>query len=389
MTSNLTLIDLNKAEVYLYWPVILFVALLMVVGTPGNLLVIIIYHRRFKRASNSHYFIEALAFFDLFACVMGMPTEIYDLCNPLNFRNEIVCKFFRFSETFTVIGSSMILGEVAIDRFWKVCKPHKKITIFHIKLMCGVAAFIGLFFSLPTVFIYGTYKVQLTDTVVGEDCSIEGEYRRTSWPRNYFIFLCSIFVILCILLTVLYILLYLSVRDRRRRNASRQFSSEQEQEKMAGQEMEFKANSLKRSQKEPQSPCPKSPKSPKNQKSPSFPMMRARVASLSGRMRMKISRTTVILFIVTIVFVVSYFPSLVVMICKTVMYRKVAKSGIHLKVVIKIFSKFYLINNACNPIIYSFLNPYFRNECIRLFSEIGCSKCCKVEPSGDSLSGSN
>ena len=285
----------------------------------------------------------------------------------------------------------MILGEVAIDRFWKVCRPHKKITIFHIKLMCAIAALIGLLCSLPTVFINGTHKVQLSKTVIGDDCSIEEKYKYSHWPTIYFIFLCSIFVILCIILTVLYIMLYLSVRDRRRRNASRQFSSEQEEEKMANEEIESRANSLKRSQKEPHSPhkSPKSPKSPKSSKSPPFPIMRARVASLSGRMRMKVSRTTMILFIVTIAFVVSYFPSLVVMICKVVIYRKIHNSGNHLKIVIKIFSKFYLINNACNPIIYSFFNPYFRNECVRLFGELGCSKCCKVEPSGDSLSASN
>lgn len=77
--SVFSLVELNDLEAQKYLLVIIFVALLMIVGTPGNILVLYIYRGRFKRVSTSNYFIEALAIFDLIACVIAMPTEVYDL----------------------------------------------------------------------------------------------------------------------------------------------------------------------------------------------------------------------------------------------------------------------------------------------------------------------
>ncbi|CAI9716296.1 orexin receptor type 2-like isoform X2 [Octopus vulgaris] len=174
LQASLTLAELNDLEAQKYLLVIIFVALLMLVGTPGNILVLYIYRGRFKRVSTSNYFIEALAIFDLIACMIGMPTEVYDLRYPYMFSSDIGCKILRFSGTFTVIGSSMILLEVAVDRYWKVCKPHDKMSVLSIKIMCGIAAIVGLLIAVPSIFYSGVKPLSglLFRTLVPSDIAV-------------------------------------------------------------------------------------------------------------------------------------------------------------------------------------------------------------------------
>ena len=93
----------------------------MVIGVIGNSLVVYVYRRRFKKTS-SNYFILTMAVFDLFSCVIGMPTELYDLNNPLTFYSNTGCKLLRGSYTFGIFGSAIILVEIAFDRFFKICR---------------------------------------------------------------------------------------------------------------------------------------------------------------------------------------------------------------------------------------------------------------------------
>ena len=99
---------LNDEKAWLYLPVIVFLAVLVLVGSLGNALVLCVYWRKAYKAS-SHYFILSLAALDLFTCLVGLPTEIADLRFPYMFNLPIACKLLRFTHSSTIIASSIIL----------------------------------------------------------------------------------------------------------------------------------------------------------------------------------------------------------------------------------------------------------------------------------------
>lgn len=124
---------LNDERAVYFIPAVLWVLTLMVVGVLGNTLVIYVYRRRFKRTS-SNYFILTMAIFDLVACGVGMPTEIYDLLKPFTFSSDVGCKIFRSTEIFTIYGSVVVLVEIAFDRYFKICRPLMVVSLFKIKV---------------------------------------------------------------------------------------------------------------------------------------------------------------------------------------------------------------------------------------------------------------
>lgn len=100
---------------------------------------------------------------------------------------------------------------------------------------------------------------------------------------------------------------------------------------------------------------------------------RSRFSSLAQyATRLHVSRTTVVLFAVTVAFVLSFFPALAVMVVRTVVKDFDKTQSMGSLVATKIFTKFNFINNAINPIIYSFLNVNFRRQARKAVEKLFC-----------------
>ena len=100
---------------------------------------------------------------------------------------------------------------------------------------------------------------------------------------------------------------------------------------------------------------------------------RSRFSSLAQyATRLHVSRTTVVLFAVTVAFVLSFFPALAVMVVRTVVKDFDRTQSMGSLVATKIFTKFNFINNAINPIIYSFLNINFRRQARKAVEKLLC-----------------
>lgn len=86
---------------------------------------------------------------------------------------------------------------------------------------------------------------------------------------------------------------------------------------------------------------------------------------------MRVTRTTTIFVAVTVAFILSYLPFLIIMIIRNIKKDIEDNMSHDTEVVYKFFSKSYFVNNAINPLIYSFLNRRFRNDVKNLL------KCAK------------
>ncbi|XP_046582528.1 orexin receptor type 2-like isoform X1 [Haliotis rubra] len=344
----------NDRHALQYIPVMIYVAMLMVTGVFGNGLVVYVYRRRFKKTS-SNYFILTMAIFDLVACLIGMPTEIYDLRYPYAFYSSSGCKIFRFAETFSIYGSACVLLEIAFDRYFKICRPLMVISLFKIKMLCILAAVMALVLSAPAAVIFGISHPIIPNTnLMGYDCSIDKDYKNKVFQIVYYGVLMLIFVAFLLILTVLYIRIWMEIRSRQKMVIGDQISKPTEE---VHERKKMRVKYLPSVSDEDS--CSNS----NGHTVSATQTVRSRFASLSTyASKLHVSRTTIVLFAVTVAFLISYLPAIVIMIIRSVDKSIEETQSTTAAVTSKLFSKFFLINNAINPIIYSFLNINFRRQ---------------------------
>ncbi|GFO07471.1 alpha-2 adrenergic receptor [Plakobranchus ocellatus] len=455
---------LNYERMLAHIPAMVLVSLLMLIGVVGNTLVVYVYRRRFKKTS-SNYFILTMAVFDLLACLIGMPVELYDLNNPYTFYSTVGCKLLRGCETFTIYGSAVVLLEIAFDRYFKICRPLMRIGLWRIRMLCGAAVVLAALLSVGSVILYG---IDLKDTphpeVTGHDCSIAEKYKDTVYETMFSTALGVLVAVVLLVLTAVYIRIWLEIRRRRPlilgdafrmdENGGRADAAEEEggrrnrgrfgikympsvsedesinnsvsspnphQNSVSLMELHMMHNSsnggaamypntasssntiYKSGSKSPGASTslinnshffskapgmnggssdttsyhhslPRTKVSLNNQISIERP--RPKLTSLSSftPTRPKMTRTTVVLFAVTVAFVLSYLPSIAVMLARKFDDSLENSQSFALNATLKIFSNSFFINNAINPIIYSFLNVHFRRQARRTVEHIFC--CC-------------
>ena len=77
-----------------------------------------------------------------------------------------------------------------------------------------------------------------------------------------------------------------------------------------------------------------------------------------------------ILSLVTIVFFVSWLPFLVIKIMATINPDVWADNVVAGKVFFNWLNHLFFINNAVNPLIYTFVNSNFRQDCLAVFKKM-------------------
>lgn len=114
-------------------PALLLLAVLMVVGSVGNVLVLYNYINYFH-VSSSRYFIITLAYFDLFVCVCILPLEMYQTLYLLVYNNVHLCKVYRTLKDTAMFGAAFLLVAIAADRYVKIRRPFHHVTRKSIKV---------------------------------------------------------------------------------------------------------------------------------------------------------------------------------------------------------------------------------------------------------------
>lgn len=364
----------SDGKALLFLPVIVFMVILMIIGVIGNAIVIYIYWFRYPSRSSNCFFIT-MAVFDLLACAIGMPIDIYDLRNHYTFYSAVACKLFRYVECITTYGSSIILVEIAFDRYLKICRPLEIGNQNRTKTMCVVALILAILMSIPALILFGLThpNVEIKGlNITGSDCSIAEEYHGGSFPRIYYIILIVIFLVSFSLLAGLYIRIWVEIKRRKEMVIGDRLRHDDDIE---GGKSIIKRPEPLSSVSDDDSSAYANKKVKGNTRTTSTSSYRSRMASLSEAMaRMRVSRTTKIFIAVTLVFVLSYLPSIAVMVARSSYKRLETSASPVEELFLKLFSRFHFINNCINPIIYSFLNINFRKQCSKLLKSIAF--CC-------------
>lgn len=225
VNSNLSEFELNNgtfSEDHILWlanerlyhintPTVVFYIIAIIIGVFGNSLVIYVFRFRFKRTT-ANIFIVCLSTFDIITCFM-LIFEVFDKRLPMYSGNyPAICKLVRCIEVFANGGASVILVGIAFDRYYKICKPFKRLTMRRVRNLIIATVTAMVFGSWPMLLFHGSETVTTNyPHISGKDCADDDEYKGSVYPGIYFIIL-FVFIFACIvLIVVLYSLVFSAI----------------------------------------------------------------------------------------------------------------------------------------------------------------------------------
>ncbi|GAB1608016.1 C3a anaphylatoxin chemotactic receptor-like [Argonauta hians] len=344
---NITLEDLNDEKAMLRIPAIIYTIILMVIGLFGNTITCYIYGCRLKMLP-THCFIIVLAVFDILSCCIAMPTEILDMRYPFMFPSMVACKILRFLSYFTTGSSSCILLIIAIDRYKRVCRPFKRqISVREAKVIAVVISIIGIGITAPMLYVSGkmTHPTRIS-YINGTDCSISDAVRNTKFPKIYFGILFLIIISSFIAMSICYLLLWLEVRNR----CSNPIGSSSSNGG-GGNSHYLHHHNHHNNKNGAHIELPNSPQSLNEERSNSKTL----------------NRTNLTVFLVTLLFILSYIPCLSLQVARTIIPYELSMNPVA-ELFYCIGMRSYFLSNSLNPVIYGYCNRQFGDEFKRLFS---------------------
>lgn len=225
VNSNLSELEFNNgtfSEDHILWlanerlyhintPTVVFYIIAILIGVFGNSLVIYVFRFRFKRTT-ANIFIVCLSTFDIITCFM-LIFEVFDKRLPMYSGNyPAICKLVRCVEVFANGGASVILVGIAFDRYYKICKPFKRLSMRRVRNLIIATIIAMTFVSWPMLLFHGSEMVATNyPDISGKDCADDDDYKGSVYPGIYFIIL-FVFIFACIvLIVVLYSLVFSAI----------------------------------------------------------------------------------------------------------------------------------------------------------------------------------
>ena len=188
-------------------PSLVYIAILILVGFPGNLSVLVVFLKHYKR-STYRTFIVALATVDTVACSVCMPFEIIETRFQYTFHAVEVCKLFRTVGVIVSLTSIFTLVGLSADRYRHMCQPLKiQMSVKVSKIVCFASVPLAICFAWPHFLLSGIRHVNLLNNITGMDCSLSDEYKSTKYSFYHNTVLFAIFIISICSLIAMYILI--------------------------------------------------------------------------------------------------------------------------------------------------------------------------------------
>lgn len=379
--SNKTLQEYNDEEANRRLIPVIYLGLLMLIGIPGNLIVLIVYRSRYPKSTHMR-FITGLAMADILVCVVTLPFEITEMRLQYTFYNSWCCKFFRACNTLFALSSIFILMGLSGDRYRRVCTPLKlQMTSRHATIYIIFCVVLAVIFSWPNFFISGIRLVNLGNNVTGYDCSFSDQFAKTKYPTLYGATLFLVFIICMISLIVLYsligrqILKHFQFRRRFSKSSTSKSTSSttpvsnDSQNLMPTNKAEQEYNNdafIDKKPKETQEMLTrKSHRKSSKHRSTKHQSVKEDAAS---------KKLTKIAFAISLAFILSYLPHLTISLLTALKGKFLLPPGPVVSAVLPIVTRSFAINNVVNPIIYGLMDKRFRDNCKLMFKNALCFK---------------
>ena len=365
----------------------------MVIGFLGNIIVCYIYIMKFK-VSTTRCFVITLALFDLLACCISIPGEFVYMRENYTRTNIGLCKCLRFCNSVLAGGSAAVLLAIATERYKKICKPLRKQMTIHVsKVAVGLSCLVSFAASWPALVLYGARTVATKyPHINGTECTTQDRFVNTPYPLVYNGVQFVIFIVSTCALIILYYKIWRTISKHV--VSSKRLVSFAVNKQQQNKDRSTLANISSTSASELSTPITKhsdatndvvrttetrfsepatsfvTPDSDNNEKTQTLKKPGATVKRRKSSREHKAKKTTLMLFLITLVFVMSFLPHLGLMAARgihQVMFDHLSPAA---TAAYNLFLRSYFINSASNPIIYGFCNLKFRTELKTLLGKL-------------------
>ncbi|XP_014768510.1 orexin receptor type 2 isoform X2 [Octopus bimaculoides] len=342
MDNNYTVSDcsnlegLNVEMVEAHYPAIVFLVFEMILGATGNCMVAYIYYYKFE-VSSTQIFIVALSIYDFLTSTISIPMEIVLLRLSFTFDCDTACRLIRFFIVFAIISSALIVIIIAVDRYILVCRPlSQKISIKNSKRILAVLGFLSFIFSIPAYFVYSKHERKVKQCgKIGTVCSLSSYSEESIYPLVYYSTVLAVCSFAFIALMIIYLLIGIRIWKIYRAKNFRTVTSIS----IAND------NSIK----------------------PLGIVHRPFVKQFISAPRIKRHsmnpfKTTLVLFIITLIWTLSYLPHFIGAFWKMSIKDFNDSTTYKEQLAYHFFMYSYYINCAANPYIYGLFCKQFRSE---------------------------
>ncbi|XP_060062870.1 cholecystokinin receptor type A-like [Ylistrum balloti] len=430
--------DNNRTENYntylarLLIPNNVVLALYLLVGLFGNLLVIYVYSFKLKTKRDNRFFIPFLAFLDVLACSIGDSFAMSLNILPLKYYGNALCKTLWFFSEATTIASGLLLLVIGLQRYLKVCKPFEaQMTSTWKKIALIVTVTSACFISAPSVLFYGEIQSYSLVNMTGVRCGKrdDNEYLAQG-IIIYNVILCATAIVGVITMAVLYgliarVIYYQFLRHRKKsmnkktKPRIKKKHSNKSNTSTSCDDSEGKVTMRKdcstaspstegqssnsypttpETDLESQLPFPepdmdeqsiddggdidqnntketkiRDKKEEKSFKRRSFDVLRENIGNIREKLQrervynhFRVHRCTYMFMTITLIFVVSYIPRVVLMLLESFepdFWGLLSESRLQ---VCYFLYRMYLLNHVTNPFIYGLFDSRFRSKAKRL-----------------------
>ncbi|VDI69092.1 Hypothetical predicted protein [Mytilus galloprovincialis] len=351
----------------------------------GNGLVLYVYTFKLKSKTDDRYFIPCLAFVDIITCSTGASFLISLNFNPLNFRNDLICKLIWSLNHSIALISALLLLAIAVQRYIKVSRLLNSSMSLRSKRLTITAIIIGsIIISIPCLFLYGEAEVPLkynNRTITGYNCgAVTNVSRDLLFGYSVTLLLtslCGIFALISLYSVILRII-YKKESVRKKNNYGQNVNVKQvlgntnNPDGSTYTDAESYSTNLDSTTTSNQQQTNEGERTIKENKSTVPAEIRTRRKSTTVQILCRIMhkhRFFIMFFLIAILSCISYLPRFALMIAGSVISNFWDELTDEEYFIALCFYRGYLLNTAVNPVIYLIFDTDFRSSCKQL--------CCR------------
>ena len=345
---NLTIYSLNNEAFLRELPALLYMAILLSIGLPGNISIIVIFRTHYKRTIYRK-FVVALAIVDTVACSASLPFEIIDIRFPYTFYVAEICKIFKTISCTVFLTSCFLIVGLSIDRYRHVCQPFKVQMSEKIStIICVSSCIIASLFAWPYYILSGIRKVDLMNNITGSDCfRIADEYKSTDYPFYHNAVLIFIFITATISMIIIYSLIGRAIYKQEQ--FRKKFRPESMGNNKIRKDMPTESTTISEGHSEQATTTERTDTN-------SIPNNRQSNRS-NYRTKQKITKVACA---ISALFIMSFLPHLIVTILTAEIGDFDADSNSVASIILSITTRSVFLNSVGNPFVYGVFDKRFR-----------------------------
>lgn len=368
-------------------PIMVYLIIVCIVGTIGNLHVLVVYFIRYKTGVYKT-FVLCLAAVDFLGCSFCVPSTLYIVRHPAMVTSSAFCKTSRMAMYFVGAYSLILLDIIAVDRYRKVCRATRpQLTQRTARTVCVTTCVaVCVLVAFPVTILYGiNRKPTQVQGLLGYECTVLDEFKNSTFTKIYRGLIFILFVLLSIVSAVLYSLIGRKIYAHQKKyqshtedatisrccvTLSRKSNAEPVMESLDNIQGSKKCSTEtcdnKEASEEKTEPKENSDRCLSDGMRPGIQGDRLECK------RKKLNKSqsiTMVFLVVSLISFGGYLPYLIATIVRNI-DRELFENFAEDNAALDLFIRWMLfLNNAVNPIVYGFMDRKFRKELSNIYNQ--------------------